>query len=228
MFEEWKAGCESESVLKYLRKSFGNQVMMLSIIFILLWTPFVRSQTDCILSEWSDWTTCSSDGLQFRTRGVKRYADDCPEVLEYRLCIQNLDCVVGPWKYVGGCIDGLQNQSRTIVVQPNGNGTTCPETLQTVPCKCICKKEVVTRRDSYFTDLNVTLHAKSVLDNDDGVERAELHSIPNRGYLNFKEDGKFVYVPHINSCGKETFKYRAWKGNCSKIEKVRIKVKCNT
>jgi hypothetical protein len=77
---------------------------------------------DCVLSEWSPWTSCSAKcgwGLQRRGRDVRVYprgeGAKCGAVLEERECNLGecaVDCVVSPWSVWGRCLDGKVSKKR--------------------------------------------------------------------------------------------------------------------
>lgn len=54
---------------------------------------FVPCANDCLVSDWSDWSTC--DGSTNRTREIKRNGSNCPALFQTKEC-QNK--VTASWK----------------------------------------------------------------------------------------------------------------------------------
>jgi hypothetical protein len=103
---------------------------------------------DCVVSDWSNWSNCSvscGGGTQERTRSIitmpKGNGIACPILKDTRACntdVCPVNCVVGEWSNWGTCTKscggGLQERTRSIITQPQGNGTSCPEVRQTREC----------------------------------------------------------------------------------------------
>lgn len=101
---------------------------------------------------WTKWTACSSNcsgGITFRTRKVKREANECgtpatgesDETMSCNSdvpCVQAVDGEFNQWSDWSGCTrpcDGLKQRSRTIKTHALGEGKHCEgATKQTYPC----------------------------------------------------------------------------------------------
>eukprot|EP01060_Flectonema_neradi_P009552 TRINITY_DN167_c0_g1_i3.p1 TRINITY_DN167_c0_g1~~TRINITY_DN167_c0_g1_i3.p1 ORF type:complete len:614 (+),score=130.17 TRINITY_DN167_c0_g1_i3:78-1844(+) len=104
----------------------------------------------CEVSEWSEWSTCSApcgEGTQTRTRDIisapegGEGGEGCPPLVETRSCtIQpcDVDCEVSEWSSWSDCDatcgGGSQTRTRTITVDPVGNGAACPDLSETQSC----------------------------------------------------------------------------------------------
>eukprot|EP00928_Gymnodinium_smaydae_P017931 TRINITY_DN16839_c0_g1_i1.p1 TRINITY_DN16839_c0_g1~~TRINITY_DN16839_c0_g1_i1.p1 ORF type:complete len:1540 (+),score=305.14 TRINITY_DN16839_c0_g1_i1:64-4620(+) len=109
----------------------------------------------CIDGEWEEWDAwepCSSTysgGVTWRTRAVRREANDCgkPAEGEYREmascnedvpCIKKQDCQVGEWTAWTNCSEpcnGVKHRARHIAVHARGGGQQCEDSLREVaPC----------------------------------------------------------------------------------------------
>eukprot|EP00927_Polykrikos_kofoidii_P065252 TRINITY_DN61032_c0_g1_i1.p1 TRINITY_DN61032_c0_g1~~TRINITY_DN61032_c0_g1_i1.p1 ORF type:complete len:1778 (+),score=249.35 TRINITY_DN61032_c0_g1_i1:101-5335(+) len=110
---------------------------------------------DCVDGEWAQWTDwypCSAScrgGLSWRTRGIKRMANDCgtPPAGDGRQtrscnddisCVKDVDCIFDGWNTWSTCssnCDGIKERSRAIAVMAQGCGTACiGATQQWSPC----------------------------------------------------------------------------------------------
>jgi hypothetical protein len=93
---------------------------------------------DCVLSEWSEYSTCSGQSTQTRTRtiitpnsgggvacGVLSETINCPPV----------DCVVSEWSEYSSC-DGqsTQTRTRTVITPASNGGTACGVLSETIDC----------------------------------------------------------------------------------------------
>eukprot|EP01060_Flectonema_neradi_P009550 TRINITY_DN167_c0_g1_i1.p2 TRINITY_DN167_c0_g1~~TRINITY_DN167_c0_g1_i1.p2 ORF type:complete len:582 (+),score=135.94 TRINITY_DN167_c0_g1_i1:1589-3334(+) len=109
----------------------------------------------CVVSEWSDWGTCSvpcGTGIRARTRTVlvdpQFGGTSCPQLIEQEVCnthVCDVDCQVSEWGDWSACDamcdGGSQTRTRTITVDPVGNGAACPvlsetQSCNTDPCGC--------------------------------------------------------------------------------------------
>ena len=115
---------------------------------------------DCIMSDWSDWTTCTvscgGGGTQSHSRSVVRAAEYggavCPEVLQTRSCgntIANcpVDCIVGDWSVwelcSTSCGGGVHQRTRPVTRAAQHGGLVCAAThgmrrCNTQPCPVDC------------------------------------------------------------------------------------------
>lgn len=98
----------------------------------------------CLVSNWSEWSHCDQEcngGHQTRTRTVTIKGDDCPDLMESRVCNTtpcDRDCEVSPWSEWGNCDKqcdgGKQLRTRKITQEPIGQGKQCPELLDSQDC----------------------------------------------------------------------------------------------
>jgi hypothetical protein len=115
---------------------------------------------DCQLGEFSDWSVCTSttgcgEGQEVRTRGVvvepSAGGAECGELMETRPCDAGpcgVDCVTSDWSEYGECNvlcgGGEQTRTRTILVEPEGDGAACgvlqdSRACNTQPCDVDCE-----------------------------------------------------------------------------------------
>jgi len=116
----------------------------------------------CLDGEWHSWTewercsrTCQG-GVTWRSRKIKREANDCGTPAEglsteHRSCNVGVacnplvDCEFGSWAEWSGCTrqcNGVKRRSRTIKVQGQGDGEFCDGALkQTWPCNEGCGED---------------------------------------------------------------------------------------
>lgn len=102
--------------------------------------------TDCIVSEWSPWSTCSKEcgsGIQTRTRTIIKPSTygTCPSLSESRPCNYQecpVHCKVSDWSNWSECDEtcggGVQIRSREILQFPNSTGTACPVLIDSQDC----------------------------------------------------------------------------------------------
>jgi hypothetical protein len=95
---------------------------------------------DCVLSEWSEWSACSS-GTQTRTRTVitapENGGNACGVLSESRACVTPptpIDCVVSEWSEWGLCVNGSQERTRTVITSPANGGLSCPVLSEVRTC----------------------------------------------------------------------------------------------
>merc|ERR1719238_1898067 len=104
----------------------------------------IRCPIDCIQSEWSEWSACSSQcggGVRERIRSIKRVArykgDPCGPASETETCNpQNCDkdCILAPWSKIQevecskACGGGTKISTRGVFIEAIGQGD-CPEPL---------------------------------------------------------------------------------------------------
>jgi len=119
----------------------------------------VQCPIDCIQSQWSEWSSCSSQcggGIREKIRSIKRSerfnGEPCGPATETETCnLQNCDkdCVLGQWSKLSSmrctraCGGGVKWSFREVVANPIGSGT-CPgrfaperyrlSTCNTFPC----------------------------------------------------------------------------------------------
>ncbi|OII77852.1 thrombospondin type 1 domain-containing protein [Cryptosporidium andersoni] len=107
--------------------------------------------TDCVISDWSQWSSCSStcnQGQITRTRIIQtppyNGGKPCPsELSQSQDCFNNIicpiNCEVSSWSKWSECSaqcgDGSMIRSRSIITQPSGNGIVCPDLQQLKACK---------------------------------------------------------------------------------------------
>lgn len=89
---------------------------------------------NCVVSEWSAWSTCTN-GTRTRTRTIVTPAANggtaCPALTETQSCN---DCVVSAWSEWSACTNGTRTRTRTIVTQPTNGGAACPPLTETQSC----------------------------------------------------------------------------------------------
>jgi hypothetical protein len=106
---------------------------------------------DCKVSDWSEYSQCEKiDGVWKKKKSrtiIKQPQYDgtiCPKDLEMIENCPKIDCKVSDWSEYSQCekIDGVwkKKKSRTIITQPQYDGTICPsDLLITENCKVDCK-----------------------------------------------------------------------------------------
>jgi hypothetical protein len=104
--------------------------------------------TDCVLSEWGDWSPCSTTcgaGTQTRSRTVVQPPANgglaCGALVETRACSSPpcpVDCVMSEWGPWGACSascgGGVQSRSRLILQPPANGGKACGPISETQAC----------------------------------------------------------------------------------------------
>merc|ERR1719238_1301340 len=104
----------------------------------------IRCPIDCIQSEWSEWSACSSQcggGIRERIRSIKRTArfkgEPCGPASETETCNAqdcDKDCILSPWTKIQeapcskACGGGTKTSTRGVFQEAIGQGT-CPEPL---------------------------------------------------------------------------------------------------
>ncbi|CAJ1340233.1 unnamed protein product [Effrenium voratum] len=108
------------------------------------------SHGSCRLSEWTEWTKCTSDcgvGATWRSRKILEIGDTlgCNTALEEvkaceeRQC-EGIDCVWGLWEEWGACTctcgGGIKRRNRIIAVSPRNGGRLCEpkDKYEVLPC----------------------------------------------------------------------------------------------
>ncbi|MBB1193563.1 hypothetical protein DNC80_07755 [Flavobacterium sp. SOK18b] len=122
-------------------------------------TPIIVPPTpvDAVVSNWTDWSACSVDGFQSRTRYVITPASDggtTPVLSETRECTPIIvpptpvDAVVSDWEGWSPCsVDGYTTRTR-YVITPASNGGGTPILTQTEECEYVNRVQQTT----YFDD----------------------------------------------------------------------------
>lgn len=110
--------------------------------------------SDCVVSEWSEWTKCSvtcigssGNGIQYRIREVVNASHfggaGCPPLNDHRFCpgmsACPIDCDVSQWSDWTTCSrtcgSGYQTRTREVFSSPKYGGKSCPKSLEeTQPC----------------------------------------------------------------------------------------------
>jgi len=110
--------------------------------------------TDCVTSEWSEWTPCSvtcegiaGKGKQYRVRAIVKAShfggNGCPSLNENRFCpdipLCPVDCDISAWSSWTSCSaecgSGYQRRTREVFTRMANGGLACPDTLEeTDPC----------------------------------------------------------------------------------------------
>ncbi|CAJ1335935.1 unnamed protein product [Effrenium voratum] len=100
----------------------------------------ITCPVDCEMDDWSDWTDCTPfcQGTQTRSRSVVveplaggQACGDASNVVNCsNACV---DCEVSPWSVWSPCTatcgSGRQTRSRMVLVEAEGEGNTCPESM---------------------------------------------------------------------------------------------------
>eukprot|EP00899_Mesostigma_viride_P011465 jgi/Mesvir1/20319/Mv19909-RA.1 len=107
--------------------------------------PGPAGAVDCIVTAWSNWTTCTATcggGTRNRTRRIQQpaagYGGPCPLLFEEEDCnVEDCpqDCVLAPWGEWGACSvpcggGGVRKRRRALLVAPKGGGSPCPSELE--------------------------------------------------------------------------------------------------
>jgi len=111
--------------------------------------------SDCVVSEWSDWSKCSvtcvgksGNGVQYRIREVVKAShfggEGCPPLNEHRMCTGMgacpIDCDISEWSDWTVCSatcgkSGYQTRTREIFASAKYGGKSCPKSLEeSQPC----------------------------------------------------------------------------------------------
>lgn len=104
---------------------------------------------DCVVSEWTEYTKCSSEydgGIKSRSRTIitppVNGGKECPVLSENVICntkLKPLDCVVSEWTNYSPCSaecgDGYQTRTRTIIKNEENGGKICPNVKEENKCK---------------------------------------------------------------------------------------------
>ena len=116
---------------------------------------------DCVVSDWSDWNTCSSTcgttGVRSRTRSITTpslYGGiSCPPLTEEQPCnrvICPIDCVVGDWSDWNTCTgDAKKTRTRSVIQESLYGGMSCPPLSETTDCSNL----VIFSYDGEITEL---------------------------------------------------------------------------
>ena len=112
-------------------------------------TPNVDPIMDCLMSEWSEWTTCDKScggGSQVRTREILQEPTvsggiQCGPTSESRDCNTDpcpIDCEVSGWSNWTNCDEpcgpGKQFRSRTVITPAQHGGENCPILTEEQDC----------------------------------------------------------------------------------------------
>ncbi|CUV04666.1 unnamed protein product [Cryptosporidium hominis] len=140
----------------FCRNPISNNTLVPTIWCYVSASPLIPQlcdpvPTDCVVSEWEQWSSCSStceEGKITRTRTIIQESlhggVECPVDLEQvQDCsvdvICPVDCVLGSWSHWSSCSvecgKGNSTRSRSILTRPRGTGAVCQEYLQTKSCE---------------------------------------------------------------------------------------------
>jgi hypothetical protein len=108
-------------------------------------SPSTVPSVNCVVSAWSDGTTCDTSGYLKQTRTITTQPSGngqaCPSLTQVGSTPCGTNCVVSAWSDGTTCdTSGYLNQTRTITTQPSGNGQACPSLTQVgrTPCGTNC------------------------------------------------------------------------------------------
>ena len=99
-----------------------------------------RQAIDCRLSDWSEWSGCSTKSSQSesRTREILVKSENggraCGQTKEERKCT-HVDCVMSEWSGWTICNGEVKSRIRSIVVEPKNGGEKCPPLEETMSCR---------------------------------------------------------------------------------------------
>jgi hypothetical protein len=122
--------------------------IVLAIVFTKSGTKTVTKPVDCVVGNWSDWSTCDKEcgpGYQTRNRQIITQPSGsgltCPNLIEKKSCkIAEcpVDCVVSNWSNWSTCDKecgtGSQTRNREINILPSNGGLTCPNLTEKQSC----------------------------------------------------------------------------------------------
>ena len=136
--------CGSKTQFSYAK---GDEMLLKVFTFLLIfqlvkcfcpWPPVIK---DCILSEWSTWSSCSAKcgfntrGHQMRIRSIKTigtcWGRQCGQRYENRLCYRSKCCPVNciyswsEWSSCKGCGSSGEQTSLRVISQNAKCGGTC-------------------------------------------------------------------------------------------------------
>ena len=95
---------------------------------------------NCDVSAWGNWSACSNEGKQTRSRTVTTNPLNggaaCGPLTETQNCPVN--CAVSAWGDWSACNNGTKTRTRTITTNPLNGGTACEPLTETQNCPINC------------------------------------------------------------------------------------------
>jgi hypothetical protein len=137
-------GTLEEKIARYVNTLNYNKLETDSDIWIQFDSEAVEPEpVNCVVSNWSEWSICSINGTQSRTRTIITSPSNggtaCPVLSETRICtytppIIPINAIVSNWSEWGVCsLDGFQVRNRYVITAASGGGTT-PVLSETRTC----------------------------------------------------------------------------------------------
>lgn len=118
---------------------------------------------NCEVSAWGDWSACSLEGRQTRTRTIVVSptfgGTACPVLTETRDCTPPVGCEVSEWSEWSTCsVEGSQTRTRTVITQPEEGGVACPVLTETRECTQLAFEPTWVGSEPYCETENIVIN----------------------------------------------------------------------